>query len=84
MDIWDYEGYATREDGVVCKDCTGNLTESEERELGYSPIYAGSVHDFYPVCGICDRELDYVGLSEEGRGYQRELDEMNGKKRKKR
>jgi len=71
MKSCDYHGYTTRESGVVCTDCTGKLSETEEAELGYLPIFAGSEWDYYPACDICGRVLDYVRLTTVGEEYEK-------------
>ena len=71
MKSYEYQGYTTREGGIVCTDCTGKLTEAEETELGYSPIFADSEWDYYPACDICGRVLDYVCLTTEGKEQEK-------------
>ena len=66
MKSYEYQGYTTSQGGVVCTDCTGKLSETEEAELGYCPIFANSEWDYYPACDICGRVLDYVCLTTEG------------------
>ena len=74
MKSWEYEGYTTKDGGVICCDCTGKLSEDEENKFGYMPIFADSEWDYYPVCDICLCELDYVGLTSYGMKYRKEVE----------
>jgi len=71
MKSYDFEGYTTKDGDVICTDCTGQLHPRQEEELGYHPIFADSEWDYYPTCGICGAQLDYVSLTSVGR--QQEL-----------
>ena len=62
MKTYEYEAYTTPDGSIVCTDCTGKLTSAESTNMGYSPIFAGSEWDYYPVCDICHTELVYVNL----------------------
>ena len=64
MNGCDYE--AMIYDGAV--HCVGCLPEgvTKESEEVY-PIFADSEHDYYPVCESCQREHDYVSLTEYGK-----------------
>jgi hypothetical protein len=53
-----------------CVDClpAGVAVDSE----GVDPIFASSEVDYYPVCGVCGHEHDYMGLTTYGRQSQNE------------
>lgn len=71
MKAWNYEGYTTQNGGVICTNCTGKLSEDEEEKKGFHPIFANSEWDYYPTCDMCNRQLDYVNLTSEGRKYEK-------------
>jgi len=73
MKSWHYEGYTTRDGGVICCDCAGDLTESQEQEREFFlPIFADSEWDYYPACDVCQQELDYVSLTRDGIEYEKQ------------
>ncbi len=57
MKSYDYYGYTFEADAY----CLGCLPVSFNEE-GVMPIFADSEWDYYPVCSICGKELDYVQL----------------------
>lgn len=71
MKSFDFRAYTTENGSVVCCDCAGKLTEQEEKDKGYLPIFAGSEWDYYPCCDICGAEQDYVTLTEDGERFER-------------
>jgi hypothetical protein len=79
MKSYDYEAYTTQNGGVICTDCTGKLTEAQQEEKGFRPIFADSEWDYYPTCDMCNKQIDYVNLTSDGRKYEAQ----NKKKSKK-
>ena len=59
MKAWDYEaiGY----EGEIY--CTGCLPDGVDMQSGdVAPIFESSTWDSYPVCCVCGKVHDYVGL----------------------
>lgn len=64
MKAYDYEAVAI--DGAVyCVGCVGRDTDFDDPDA-FSPIFADSEWDSYPVCSACGERHTYVSLTDEG------------------
>ena len=69
MKAWDYR--AVYYDGeCFCVDCLPAEEDRLEPNLDVYPIFATEEADSYPVCTICGREHDYIGLTDDGRAAE--------------
>ena len=64
MKSYEIVAWASPDGCVICTACADERGHSHDED--FTPVFADSEWDSYPVCGICEKVIEYVTVIEKG------------------